>query len=67
MVCRRPLRCWRCAAWAQRLAELLGAQLLPLIFVVVLSDPLLQTVVMRRRLAAIAQRCADQAAAQSAS
>ena len=56
MVCRRPLRCWRCAAWAQRLAELLGAQLLPLIFVVVLSDPLLQTVVMRRPLAAIAQR-----------
>ncbi|MFM7651639.1 MAG: cation:proton antiporter, partial [Vulcanococcus sp.] len=38
------------------LAEPLGAQLLALIFVVVLSDLLLQTVVMRRLLDAIAQR-----------
>jgi len=38
------------------LAEPLAAQLLALMFVVVLSDLLLQTVVMRRQLAAIAQR-----------
>lgn len=38
------------------LAEPLAAQLLALMFVVVLSDLLLQTVVMRRRLAAIGQR-----------
>jgi len=38
------------------LAEPLAAQLLALMFVVVLSDLLLQTVVMRRQLEAIAQR-----------
>ena len=41
---------------APALAEPLGAQLLALIFVVVLGDLLLQTVVMRRLLDAIAQR-----------
>ena len=44
------------AAVPLALAEPLGAQLLGLIFVVVLGDLLLQVVVMRRLLDAIAQR-----------
>jgi len=52
---------------APALAEPLGAQLLALIFMVVLRAPLLQTLVMRRLLDATAQRSMDQGAAQSAS